>query len=115
MEHIVAILKKADVSTESFRLEALRRLLYEKRDQYLKQDPCLLQCQKKLWTTWQNLNTTVYPAFFESILDIVSFQKVLPLAFRRERHEGTACFFCSNPGTDWLVAPSRIYSQTLPS
>ena len=48
MEHIVAILKRADVSTESFRLEELRRLLYEKRDQHLKKDPYLLQLPEEV-------------------------------------------------------------------
>ena len=41
MENIVSILKRTDVTMEPFRL-GLKQLLYEKRDQHLKKDPCLL-------------------------------------------------------------------------
>ena len=41
MENIVNILKRTDAGTESCRLDELRQLLGEKRDQYSRQDPLL--------------------------------------------------------------------------
>ena len=42
MEHIVSILKRADVGMELYRVDELRRLLGEKKDRYLRHDPLLL-------------------------------------------------------------------------
>ena len=42
MEHIVSILKRADVGMEPYRFDELRRLLGEKKDRYLRHDPLLL-------------------------------------------------------------------------
>ena len=42
MEHIVSILKRADVGMEPYRFDELRQLLGEKKDRHLRRDPLLL-------------------------------------------------------------------------
>ena len=42
MEHIVSILKRADVGMEPYRFDELRQLLGEKKDRHLRHDPLLL-------------------------------------------------------------------------
>ena len=48
MEYIVSILKRADVGMEPYRVDELRRLLGEKKDQYLRHDPLLLNLSDEI-------------------------------------------------------------------
>ena len=48
MEHIVSILKRADVGMEPYRFDELRQLLGEKKDRHLRRDPLLLNLSDEI-------------------------------------------------------------------